>query len=283
MGVTAFSFTVPLTRFVVINDGMSALFAGTARTVIAAGMALVALSLTRQRVPSKKESLSVCVVAIGAVIGFPLFTSFASLSTPASHSAVVIAILPATTAVVAAVRTNHYPPALFWIATALGAVSAVFFSVLHSGGSLTLQSGDLFLLAAVILCALGYAEGGVVSKSLGAWQTISWGLIFAMPIMLPLAIFALRTSTFQATPSQWVAFAYLSVVSMFLGFFAWYRGLAIGPMPQVSQVQLIQPVLSILWAAVLLSEDITFYTILGSIIVISLSLIAIRVKNKPTD
>lgn len=283
LGVAAFSFTVPLTRFVVLNEGMSALFAGTGRAVIAAGLAAVALFATHQRRPNRRESISVTVVALGAVIGFPLLTSYASVSTPASHSAVIIAILPATTAVIAAVRTRVYPPKLFWIATFLGALSAIGFALIQNEGSTDLHAGDLLLLAAVLLCALSYAEGGIASKTLGSWQTISWGLIFSMPVMLPLTAFAIASSTFQATPIQWVAFGYLSLVSMFLGFFAWYRGLAIGPMPQVSQIQLIQPILSVFWAAVLLSEEITARTIIGSIIVIAFSLIAIRVKNQAIE
>lgn len=280
MGVTAFSFTEPLTRYAVVGDGMSALFVGSARSLLASVLAIVALRMTNQRLPTLREGLSIAVVAVGAVLGFPLLTSFASLTTPSSHSAAVIAILPAVTALIASLRTRDYPPVAFWIATVLGAMSAVVFSLLHQGMHFRPQIGDLLLFAAVILCALGYSEGGIASKTLGSWQTISWGLIFALPVVVPLTVFTIVNSSFHGSATQWLSFVYLSVVSMFLGFIAWYRGLAIGPMPQVSQVQLIQPVLSIVWSAAFLAETISATTIIGAVLVVSFSLVAVRVKNR---
>ncbi|MFT3861239.1 DMT family transporter [Micropruina sp.] len=280
LGVTAFSFTVPFTRVAVENGHMSALFVGSGRAVIAAILAAAALFVTRQKVPQGRQWLQVAVVAGGAVVGFPLLTSFALTTVPASHGAVVIALLPAATAVCAVLRTGERPAPSFWVAAAFGAVTAVTFAVIQGGGLGGLHVSDLLLFAAVIVCAIGYAEGGLLSRTLGSWQTISWALVLASPLMMVLTGMAVVQHPPTGTPAEWAAFAYLAAVSMFLGFFAWYRGLAIGPMAQVSQVQLSQPVMSILWAGLLLGEHIGWQTILGGIAVIGCALLAVRARNR---
>lgn len=168
------------------------------------------------------------VVAGGVVVGFPILTSLALTTAPASHGAVVIALLPAATAVMAVIRGRERPPRVFWIWTALGAVAAIAFGFLQSGG----------------FGALHWAD---VPPS--------------------------------GSPVQWAAFAYLGVVSMFLGFFAWYHGLAIGPMTRVSQVQLAQPVLTLLWAGLLLGETLTWTTIGGGLVIILCAGAAVRVRT----
>lgn len=280
LGVTAFSFTVPFTRVAVENGHMSALFVGSGRAVVAAALAALALGLTRQKLPRGKQRIQVAVVAGGAVVGFPLLTSFALTTAPASHGAVVIALLPAATAVIAVLRTGERPARAFWVAAALGAVAAVAFAVAQGGGFGGLHMADLLLFAAVVACAIGYAEGGLLSRSLGSWQTISWGLVLASPLMIVLTGIAVAQQPPTGTVVEWGSFAYLCAVSMFLGFFAWYRGLAIGPMAQVSQVQLSQPVMSILWAGLLLGESIGWTTIVGGIAVIGCALLAVRARNR---
>ena len=281
LGVLAFSFTVPLTRVAV--GGLSPLFIGSGRAVIAAVFAVAALSLTRQRFPSGGQWIRLAVAAGGIVVGFPLLTSFALTTAPASHGAVVIALLPAATAVTAAIRGKERPRHSFWVMAVIGAVVATGFAVLEGGGPAELTSADLLLFGAVVAAAIGYAEGGLLARELGAWQTVSWALVIASPLMLTLTITAVAQQPPTGALIQWAAFAYLAVVSMFLGFFAWYRGLAIGPMAQVSQVQLIQPVLSVLWAVVLLREPLTWTTILGGIAVILCAGMAVRVRlNRPT-
>lgn len=280
LGVVAFSFTVPLTRLAVEGERMSPLFVGSGRAVIAAALAAAALLLTRQRAPRGREWLSVAIVAAGAVAGFPLLTSFALTTAPASHGAVVIALLPATTAVVAVLRTRERPSRSFWIAATLGAVAAAWFATIQGGGFGTIHGTDVLLFIAVILCAVAYAEGGVLSRTLGSWQTISWALVVASPVMAVLTGVAVVEQPPTATVIEWACFAYLGVVSMFLGFFAWYRGLAIGPIAQVSQVQLVQAVLSIVWAALLLGERVTWTTLLGAAAIISCALIAVRSRNR---
>ncbi len=280
VGVTAFSFTVPFTRFVVEN-GMSPLFIGAGRAVIAAVLAACALALTRQRLPRGGQWARVAVVAGGVVVGFPLLTSYALTTVPASHGAVVIALLPAATAVMAVLRGHERPPRSFWIMAAVGAFAAVGFAALQGNGFSGLHWSDLLLFGAVVAAAVGYAEGGLLSRELGAWQTVSWALVLSAPLLLVLTGVSIAQTPPSGGPVEWAAFAYLAVVSMFLGFFAWYRGLGIGPMVQVSQVQLAQPVLSICWAALFLHEQLTWQTLLGGLAVIACAAITVRTRLMP--
>lgn len=279
LGVAAFSFTVPLTRIVVGTGALSPLFTGAGRAVLAAALAAVALAATRQARPRGVQWWRLAAVAGGVVTGFPLLTSYALSTADASHGAVVIALLPAATAVVAVLRTGERPRAAFWLAAALGAIAAVVFAALQGGGIGGLRVADLLLFAAVVAAAIGYAEGGLLARDLGAWQTVSWALVLASPLMAALTALAWVQQPPAASGAQWAAFAYLGVVSMFLGFFAWYRGLAIGPMAQVAQVQLVQPVMSICWAALLLGERLTVATLMGGVAVIGCALLAVRSRS----
>ncbi|MEV7605907.1 DMT family transporter [Paenarthrobacter sp. NPDC089322] len=279
LGVAAFSLTVPLTRVAV--EGLSPLFIGAGRAVVAAILAALALAVTRQPFPRGIQWLRLAVTAGGIVAGFPLLTTFALTSTSASHGAVVIALLPAATATVAVIRGRERPRLLFWVLTALGVIAALVFAFLQSGGFGSLHWADLLLLGAVVAAAIGYAEGGLLARELGAWQTISWALVVALPAMIVLTIISVGPGIQSATPVQWASFAYLGVVSMFLGFFAWYRGLAIGPMAQVSQIQLVQPVMTIAWAALLLGESLTWTTAAGGLVVILCAGAAVRVRLNP--
>jgi drug/metabolite transporter (DMT)-like permease len=276
LGVAAFSFTVPFTRVAV--GGLSPLFIGSGRAVIAALLAAAALTLTGQRRPTGIQCARLAVVAGGVVAGFPLLTSYALRTVPAAHGAVVIALLPAATAVTAAVRGKERPPPSFWIMAVIGAVAALGFASVQGGGLGQLHWSDLLLFGAVGAAAVGYAEGGLLSRELGSWQTVSWALVLSAPVMIALLVVSMVQRAPSGTPVEWAAFGYLAVVSMFLGFFAWYRGLAIGPMARVSQVQLVQPVLTIMWAAVLLGEELTWPTVLGGVAVILSAGIAVRIR-----
>lgn len=278
-GVVAFSFTIPLTRVAV--SGLSPLFIGSGRAVVAALLAGAALALTRQPVPSRRQWARLAVVAGGVVVGFPMLTSYALVSAPASHGAVVIALLPAATAVVAVLRARERPPGRFWIAAGVGALAAVVFASAQGGGVGELHAADVLLVGAVVAAAVGYAEGGLLAREVGSWQTVSWALVLAFPLMLALAVGDAVASPPWGTPGEWTAFAYLAVVSMFLGFVAWYRGLAIGPMAQVSQVQLAQPALSILWATLLLGEPLTVATVAGGAAVILCAGAAVTSRRAP--
>ena len=277
VGVTAFSFTVPFTR-VAAHDGLSPLFVGAGRAVVASVLAAVCLAATGQRLPNGSQWLRLAVVGGGVVVGFPLLTSYAMTQAPASHGAVIIGLLPAATAVTAVLRGTETVAGSFWIFAGLGAVAVVTFAGLQNGGLGALHWADLLLFGAVVAAAVGYAEGGLLARELGAWQTVSWALVLAAPLMVVLTGISVAEATPTATGLQWLAFAYLAVVSMFLGFFAWYRGLAIGPMAQVSQVQLVQPVLSILWAALLLREEPGWATVVGGLVVVLCARSAVRTR-----
>lgn len=278
LGVLAFSFTVVFTRVAVAQ--LDPLFVGAGRAVVAAALAGIALAVTRSRVPLPRQAARLAIVGGGVVLGFPLLTSFALTTAPASHGAVVIAVLPAATAVAAVIRTRESPGRAFWIAAVIGAAVAVAFAL--AGGAGGIHVSDLLLLGAVVAAAVGYAEGGVLSRELGAWQTISWALVLSSPVMLGLTVFSAIRTPVAADPAAWGSFAYLAVVSMFLGFVAWYRGLAIGPMSRVSQLQLAQPVLSLAWAALLLGEQVTAVTVVGGLAVIACAAIAVTVRQRST-
>lgn len=276
LGVLAFSFTVPVTRVAVA--GLDPLFIGAGRAVLAAALAGAALAATRQPLPRGRQWIRLVVIAAGVVAGFPLLTTYALVEVPAAHGAVVIALLPAATAVVAVLRGHERPPVLFWILAGAGAIAAVVFAGMKGGGFGGLHAADLLLFGAVVAAAVGYAEGGMLSRELGSWQTISWALVVAAPAMIVLTAISAVQHSPAAEPVEWAAIGYLGAVSMFLGFVAWYRGLAIGPIAQVSQVQLVQPVLSLLWAALLLGEVLTLPMLLGGLAVIVLAAIAVRVR-----
>jgi drug/metabolite transporter (DMT)-like permease len=278
LGVLAFSFTVPLTRVAV--EGMSPLFIGSGRAVLAAILATFVLVVTRQKLPNARQFRHLVVVGAGVVVGFPYFTSYALETVPAAHAAVVIGLLPIATAVVAVIRTSERVHGRFWVFAILGAISAISFASVAAGEFGHFEWADLLLVGAVITSAIGYSEGAVVSRELGSWQTISWTLVIWSPVMIIMTIVSVATQPITATPWQWAAFVYLGAVSMYLSFFGWYRGLAIGPITTVSQVQLVQPVLSIVWAALILGEVITLDVAVGGAVVIACSALAVRTRLK---
>jgi drug/metabolite transporter (DMT)-like permease len=275
LGVLAFSFTVPFTRVAV--QRLDPAFVGAGRAVVAGVLAAVLLGVVRPRLPRRTEVLRLAVVAGGVVVGFPLCTSAALTEVPAGHAAVVIGLLPAATAAAAVLRTHERVPVRFWVWALAGAAAVVVFIASASGGLGTVGAADGWLLAAVLLAAVGYAEGGLLSRTLGSWQTICWALVLALPLMTVLALRAPGEPS-AAGPGAWAAFGYLALVSMFLGFFAWYRGLAIGPMASVSQVQLVQPVLSLVWAALILGEPLGFAVALPAGAVVLCATAAVRTR-----
>src|SRR3954464_12334602 len=182
LGVAAFSFTVPFTRVAV--GGLSPLFIGSGRAVVAAALAASPLAMPPQALPPGRQWPRLAVVGGGVVVGFPLLTSFALTTAPASHGAVVIALLPAATATMAVVRGRERPPVTFWAIAGVGAVAAIGFASAQWGGLGRLRWSDLLLFGAVLAAAIGYAEGGLLARELGAWQTVSWALVVCSPLMV---------------------------------------------------------------------------------------------------
>ena len=280
LGVLAFSFTLPFTRIAVgdaTSTGLDPLFVGAGRAVVAAALAALVLLAFRVPFPDAGQWLRLVPVSAGVVAGFPILTSIAMRHTTAGHGAVIIGLLPAATAVVAVMLTRERPSSRFWVGVGVGVIATVAFSVAAHGSVAGGGRSDVYLIAAVVLGAVGYAQGGRMSRELGSWQTICWALILALPVMALLAARSYHLHPpVDISAHQWSAFAYVSVISMFLGFFAWYRGLAIGPMTTVSRVQLVQPVLSMLWAVLLLGEHLTTTLVVGAVAIVGATAFTVR-------
>jgi drug/metabolite transporter (DMT)-like permease len=255
LGVLAFSMSLPFTR-VAVHD-LDPWFVAFGRAVGAALLAWAYLAATGAPRPAPRQWRRLAIVALGVVVGFPLFTSLALSTQTSAHGAVVITVLPAMTAVFAVVRAGERPPPLFWVASFGGLVAVLGFLVFSGTVHGALSAADLFLLLAVVLCGLGYAEGGALARELGGARTICWALVLSLPVTGPITLITTVERSPHAGAAAWAAFGYLTVVSMFLGFFAWYAGLARGGVAKVGQIQLAQPVLTLIWSALLLGEAVT--------------------------
>lgn len=264
LGVLGFSGTLPATRIAVTNFDPT--FVGLGRALVAAAFAAVLLRFTRQPIPHRQYWVSLGIIVGGVIIGFPLLSAWAMQQLPASHGAIVTGILPLATAIVAAFRAGEKPSIGFWMASFFGSMTIVIFALIEGNGRI--QFADICLIAAVIAAAFGYTEGGKLAKILGGWQVICWALVLSAPILIiPVALVVLQKGI-SASPYAWLGFGYVSIISMFFSFFAWYRGLAIGGIARVSQVQLLQPFFSIIFSAFFLSEQITFLMVSTAIIVV---------------
>ncbi|GIE86145.1 Permease of the drug/metabolite transporter (DMT) superfamily [Actinoplanes regularis] len=273
----AFSMSLPATR-IAVHD-LDPWFVAFGRAVGAAALALCYLRLVRAPRPTRDQWRRLPVVALGVVVGFPLFTSLALTSQTSAHGAVVIAVLPAMTAVFAALRAHERPPLVFWLASGGGLIAVLGFLVTTGVVHGALTSADLFLLAAVVLCGLGYAEGGALARELGGARTICWALLLALPATLPITLVAVLREVPRASATGWAGFGYLTVVSMFLGFFAWYAGLAKGGIARVGQIQLAQPVLTLSWSALLLGEPVTAASIGAAVVVLGCVVLTQRTRQ----
>lgn len=274
IGVFCFGLTLPMTRFTV--EYFSTVFVGLGRTVVAGIIAGIVLFVRREKLPTMKQFKGIIYVALGAALGFPLLASWAMENLPASHGAVVLALLPLTTAGFATLRVNERPSRIFWIASFISCFTVLLYAVYL--GFNQLQLSDLALLVAVILLGFSYAEGGRLSKELGGWQVIAWAVVISTPFLFLPVIASLSSNMLHAPVQAWLGFIYLAVVSQLLAFIAWYNGLAIGGIAKVSQVQYIQPFLIVIFSAILLNESITFMTIVASAIVVIAVIIG---KNAP--
>ena len=256
LGVAAFSLTLPLTRLAVTV--LDPVFVGMGRAVVAALCAGFYLYLGKHRVPTKQEFKVLAVIALGVVVGFPLLTAYAMRHVEAAHGGVLLGILPLATAAAGFVFSHERPSSAFWLMAVLGSTLVIAFSLLQGGGAL--QLADAALLLAVICASSCYALGARLSQALGGLQVISWALVMAAPfVAVPAVMYA--PVTFNFAPGIWLSFIYVSVISQFLGFLPWYKGLALGGIARVGQTQLLQPFFTLAASALLLGEIVDGRTV----------------------
>jgi drug/metabolite transporter (DMT)-like permease len=260
LGVAIFSGSLPATRVAVA--GFSPLFLTAARATIAALLGAAFLLLLRQARPARNDLGSLVIVAFGCVISFPLLTALALQHITSAHSIIFIGLLPLATAMFAVLRGAERPKPLFWLFSVLGSAAVGAFALSNDGA--VSPAGDLLMIAAVILCGLGYAEGALLSRRLGGWQVISWALLLASPLMLVLAAITCPPSWQAIEVPAWLGLAYVSIFSMLVGFIFWYRGLALGGIASVGQLQLLQPFLGLALAGLLLHEPVAWSMILAT-------------------
>lgn len=263
LGVMTFAVTLPVTRLAVgtpEDPHLSGVFLAMGRAAVAGVLSIFYLGITRAARPQRSQLKGLGWVALGVVFGFPLCTSLAMRSVEASHASVISGVLPLATASLAAVMNRQRPSLGFWLCALTGSGLVVAFAMLRSGAAgWGLQPADLLLLCAMATAAVGYAWGSRMAQSMGAEQVICWALVLSLPITLPLAWWSQPT---HAVPwTAWAGFAYVCLFSMWLGFFAWYRGLALGGTVRVSQIQLLQPFLGMVIAIPVLGERLDALTV----------------------
>lgn len=254
IGMLIFSGSLPATRVAVL--GFDPVFLTVARASIAGLLALAMLLLSRQKFPTQAELASLAVVALGVVVGFPLLTALALQHITAADSMVFIGLLPMATGIFGVIRGGERPRPVFWLFAILGSLVVVVYAFGNNGHASA--TGALLMITAILVCGLGYAEGAVLSRRLGGWQVICWALVLPLPLMLlaALGIWPLSLTTVPA--SAWMGLGYVSLFSMLIGFMFWYRGLALGGIAAVGQLQLLQPFFGLLLAATLLGEPFTW-------------------------
>ncbi|QXI14054.1 DMT family transporter [Pseudomonas zeae] len=253
IGVVIFSGSLPATRLAVLE--FDPVFLTVVRAAIAGVLAVALLWLFRERRPARNQWLSLLIVALGVVLGFPLLTALALQHVTSAHSIVFVGLLPLATAIFAVLRGGERPRPVFWIFSMLGSALVVGFALAQ--GLTASPTGDLLMLAAILACGLGYAEGAKLSRTLGGWQVICWALVLSLPLMTVLSVWLAPASFSTVSLSAWLCLGYVSLFSMLIGFVFWYRGLAQGGIAAVGQLQLLQPFFGLALAATLLHEHVS--------------------------
>jgi drug/metabolite transporter (DMT)-like permease len=253
IGVLIFSGSLPATR-VAVKD-FDPTFLTSARAAIAGLLGLALLLLFRQKRPERGDLLSLVIVALGVVVGFPLLTALALKHVTTAHSIIFVGLLPLATAIFGVLRGGDRPRPAFWLFSCIGSALVAGFALTQ--GVTASPVGDGLMLAAIIACGLGYAEGAALSRKLGGWQVICWALVLSLPIMLVLTLMTMPPSFDGVGVSAWIGLAYVSLFSMLIGFVFWYRGLAQGGIAAVGQLQLLQPFFGLALAATLLHEQVS--------------------------
>lgn len=268
LGVLLFSFSVPMTKVAV--GGFDPYFTAMGRAVIAGVIAAVLLAVRRVRPPDRKYLGPLIATSLGAVFGWPILLALALQRTTSANAAVIAAFMPLTTAIMAVLRARERVSPQFWLAAVTGTAALVVFALARGGGAGGDLIADLLVVGAVLASSICYVEGASVSKALPGWQVISWVVVISLPITVPASVWlwVSTSGNYQTTATQWWSLIGLGVSSMYLGFFAWYRGLAMAGIAYGGQVQQAQALLTLVWSAMFLGEPVTPLTVVTALVVI---------------
>ena len=266
IGVVIFAGSMPATRLAVM--AFTPEFLTGARAVIAGGLALLCLMIFAQQKPNFRQIKALMIVGMGVVIGFPLLSALALDTISSARALVFLGLLPLSTAIFSVLRTGENPNFKFWLFALLGSSCVIGFMLITNAQNQALAAGDLYMLMSILVCGLGYAEGGKLARELGGWQVICWALVLALPIMLPVTLYYFPESFTQVTISAFMGLLYVSIFSMLIGFFFWYKALALGGIAKVGQIQLLQPFIGLAFSAFFLDEKITYSMLIVSLAVL---------------
>lgn len=280
-GVVIFGLTMPATRLAVADFSPTFVMAG--RALVAAALAALTLLWVRPPAPQRREWPRLALFSFFSIVGFPLLMNIAMQYAPASHGAVVLAALPLLTAMAGAVVAGERPSLGFWACGAAGTGAVFVYALLAGAGSTDMQWADLLLAGAAISAASAYALGGEMARRVGGWEVICWALVYSAPAMLAVLFLFAWPINWSASPSAWAGFLYVSAFSMFLGFFAWNKGLAMGGIARISQMQLLQPFVALAAAAALLGEPIGWLEIVFAVVVVALVALGWRMRVARAD
>ncbi len=274
-----FSFSVPLTKVAV--TGFDPALTAVGRALIAGAMAVVLLVANRVPPPARTHLRPLLFTALGAVFGWPILLALALQRTTSAHAAVIAAFMPLTTALIAVLRTHERVSRQFWLAAGCGTAALVGFALTRGGG----QDGDLvadaLVVGAVVASSWCYVEGASVTRSMPGWQVISWVVVLVLPVTLPATALLLWRSPPHASAAAWASLVALGVSSMYLGFFAWYRGLAQAGIAVGGQVQQLQALLTLVWSAWWLHEQVSPVTVATAVVVVGCVTWAVRARRHP--
>ena len=276
IGILIFSLTLPVTKIAVLS--FNPYFIAFGRAALAGMFALAYLVLKKESAPSKADFVKFAVIALGIVFGFPILTTLAMTHGSSSHGAVILGMMPLATTVIGVLRFKERPSLGFWLVSLLGAGLVVLYALLKSSGSFTYIDG-LLVLGGISAC-IGYVEGGELSRKMNPRAVISWVLVISLPLNLVMAWVTYNPEYINADAVAWSSFFYLSLFSMFLGFFFWYEGLAIGGIARVSQVQLTQPFCTLVAASILLGDSLTVMNLIFAVLVVSTVILGKRMLIK---
>ena len=268
LGVVMFSFSVPLTKVAV--GGFSPFFTATGRAVIAGAIALLLLTVRRVPWPDRSSMKPLIFTMVGAVFGWPILMALALERTTAAHAAVIAAFMPLTTALFAVLRSKEQVSKQFWWAASVGTLALVAFALSRGGADGGDLIADLLIVGAVLSSSWCYVEGAAITKVMPGWQVISWVVVLALPVTVPgsLMLWWLTEGAYDTSAAEWWSLVLLGISSMYLGFFAWYRGLSLAGAAHGGQVQQLQALLTLLWSALLLGEQVSALTVLAAFVVI---------------